>query len=107
MGTIVSLGKFRREIASYTSFLLVHEHTFTPLSFSALIDHITVNISASPYVVFRNDASKFCLSHIKTITESCVSEVEKHFIFMCNDYSHDSQEILTKFTLKCSGFLCI
>lgn len=101
MNSVISLGRFRAETESYKHFLLTYENPLVPISFSIIFDHIAVSLSASPYIAFKNDNTKLCLSHIETIKKNGCSKKEKCYILICNDHSASNVPVSTRFSLRC------
>lgn len=101
MNSSISLGRFREEIASFNSFVLTYDNAFSPISFSLTTDHVTVCLSNSPYVSFRDGSVWICLSHIDTIKKSSGGHDEKVFIFICNSYISANTPVEEKFSLRC------
>ena len=63
----LTVGTFKNDISTYSSFRITKDDPFSPLSIRATFKRIIVNNSASPYVVLQNDSVELCISHIKSI----------------------------------------
>lgn len=98
----MSLGQFRSEIGSYNSFQLMFDDPLNPLSFSTLFDHVSVILSASPYIALKNSAGYLCLSHIQAIKKRGKTDGYQSYIFQCGDYTVSNDPIPMKFVLKCA-----
>lgn len=98
----MSLGQFRAEIGSYSSFQLTFDDPLSPLTFSTLYDHAAVILSASPYIALKNSAGRLCLSHIQAIKKRGKTEGYQSYIFLCNDFSPTNDPISVKYILNCA-----
>lgn len=102
MKSNLSLGKFRAEIGTYSRFMLEYDDPLTPLAFSTQFNHVSVILSASPYIAMKNGVDFLCLSHIQSIKKKGKADGYQVYLFTCGDYSIDGDPIPVKFTLKCA-----
>ena len=101
MNSNISLGNFRAETESYKHFHVAYEDPLTPLSFSMVFDSMVISLSASPYIAFKNNDDRLCLSHVETIRKCGNTGKERRFSIVCNDYSMSDTPVPVKISLKC------
>lgn len=102
MKSNLSLGKFRSEIGMYNRFMLEYDDPLAPLAFSVQFNHVSVILSASPYIALKNSVDFLCLSHIQSIKKKRKTDGYQSYIFICGDYSVDGDPVPVRFTLKCA-----
>lgn len=82
----LTVGTFKNDISTYSSFRITKDDPFSPLSIRATFKRIIVNNSASPYVVLQNDSVELCISHIKSIQKQCKNGENPVYTVVCQDY---------------------
>ncbi len=98
----MSLGQFRAEIESYSSFQIKFDAPLNPFFFSATFDHATVVLSASPYIALKNSSGYLCINHIQAIKKRGKAADYQSYIFLCNDYTRPDEPTPVKFILNCA-----
>ena len=83
----LTVGTFKHDISTYSSFHVTKDDPFSPLSIRATFKKIIVNNSASPYVALQNDCMEFCISHIRSTQKQWENGGKAVYTLVCQDYS--------------------
>lgn len=83
----LTVGTFKNDISTYSSFRVTRDDPFSPLGIRATFKRIIVNNSASPYIVLQNECVELCISHIKSIQKQCKNGENAVYTLVCQDYS--------------------
>lgn len=102
MKSNMSLGQFRAEIGSYSSFRLMFDDPLSPLTLAVSFDHAIVILSASPYIALKNSSGYLCISHIQSIKKRGKTDGYQSYIFVCNDFTLSNDPIPVKYVLNCA-----
>ncbi len=92
----LSMGQFRSDVCQRKNLTLEFDEPLLPVTVKTKIDHLSVVLSASPYISVINEAGYVCISHIKTIWRC---EDDNSYIIRCGDYSSCNDPALVDYRL--------
>lgn len=101
MKTDISIEQFRSETKQFNCFSFIFSDARDPVRISAKFDRVCVNITGSPYVIFKNDLVEAWLRHIVSIcktTSNCICT----YIFTCYDYTDILNPVLKNVVVECA-----